>query len=64
MLCLSRRRGESIVIDGRIVVTVLEIRGDKIRLGIDAPRDVSVNRREVEDIVRRDGSRPDSEPAQ
>lgn len=65
MLCLSLHRSQSIVIDGHIVVTVVEIRGDKVRLGIDAPKDVSVNRKEVEDAIRRDGStrrpRPDAE---
>ena len=38
MLVLSRKRNESIVIDGSIVITVIEIRGDKVRLGIEAPR--------------------------
>lgn len=65
MLCLSRYLNESIVIGGEIVVTVIEVRGDKVRLGIDAPKDVSVNRKEVEDAIRRDGStrrpRPDAE---
>lgn len=47
MLVLSRRKDESIVIDDRIVVTVVEIRGDKCRLGISADRSVSVHRQEV-----------------
>jgi len=47
MLVLSRRESESIVIDGEIVVTVLEIRGRKISLGIEAPKDVSVWREEL-----------------
>lgn len=48
MLVLSRKAQESLVIaDGQIVVTVLEIRGDKVRLGIDAPREISVHREEV-----------------
>ncbi len=47
MLVLSRRPGEKIVIDGNIVVTVVEVRGDQIRLGIDAPRSVKVYREEV-----------------
>ena len=47
MLVLSRRPGESIVIDGHIQVTVVEIRGDRIRLGIEAPRDVAVLREEL-----------------
>jgi carbon storage regulator len=48
MLVLSRQIGESIVIDHNIIVTVIEIRGEKIRLGIIAPYEVSVNRQEVE----------------
>jgi carbon storage regulator len=47
MLVLSRRAGEAIVIGNDITVTVLEVRGDQIRLGIDAPRSVSVHREEV-----------------
>jgi carbon storage regulator len=47
MLVLSRKVGESIVIDDHIKVTVVEIRGDKIRLGIEAPRDVAVWREEL-----------------
>jgi len=47
MLVLTRKPNESIVIDGNIIVTVLEVRGDKIRLGIEAPRDVRVMRSEL-----------------
>lgn len=47
MLVLSRRVGESVVIGDDVVVTVLEVRGDLIRVGIDAPRHVSVHRREL-----------------
>ncbi len=47
MLVLSRKVGESIVIDDHIKVTVVEIRGDKIRLGIEAPRDIAVWREEL-----------------
>jgi carbon storage regulator len=47
MLVLSRRTGESIAIGDDIVVTVLEVRGDVVRVGIDAPRSVSVHRAEV-----------------
>ncbi len=47
MLVLSRKQGESIIIGNDIVVTVLEVRADHIRLGIDAPRSVSVHREEV-----------------
>ncbi len=47
MLVLTRRPGESIIIGGDITVTVLEVRGDQIRIGIDAPRSVKVHREEV-----------------
>ena len=47
MLILSRNRDESIVIGDDIVITIVEIRGDKVRLGIDAPREVTVHRSEV-----------------
>ena len=47
MLVLSRKKDEKIVIGDNISIMVVEIRGDKVRLGIDAPRDVSVHRREV-----------------
>jgi carbon storage regulator len=47
MLVLSRRVGDSVVIGEDVVVTVLEIRGDVVRVGIDAPRDVAVRRSEL-----------------
>jgi carbon storage regulator len=47
MLVLTRRAGESIVIGNDVTVTVLEVRGDQIRLGIDAPRDVQIHREEI-----------------
>ncbi|MFT7597576.1 MAG: carbon storage regulator [Acidimicrobiales bacterium] len=47
MLVLSRRPNQSIVISSDIIVTVIEIRGDQVRLGIRAPREVSVHRDEV-----------------
>ena len=47
MLVLTRKPGESIIIGSDIVVTVLEVRSDQIRLGIDAPRSISVHREEV-----------------
>lgn len=53
MLVLSRKRDERIVIGGDIVITVVEIRGDKVRLGIEAPKDVPVNRQEVADAINR-----------
>ena len=47
MLALTRKKGESLVINNNIEVTILEIRGDQIKLGISAPRDVSIYRKEV-----------------
>ncbi len=52
MLVLSRKKNESIVIDESIVITVVEIRGDKVRLGIEAPRDVSIHRNEVFELIQ------------
>ena len=52
MLVQSRKKNESIVIDDRIVVTVIDIRGDKVRLGIEAPREVSVHRSEVYEAIK------------
>lgn len=51
MLVLSRKKGESIVIGDDIVVTIVEVRGDKIRLGIEAPRNVPVHRKEIRDAI-------------
>lgn len=47
MLVLTRRLGEEIVIDGRITVTVVSVEGNKVRLGVTAPKSVSVDRSEV-----------------
>jgi carbon storage regulator len=54
MLVLSRQRDESIIIGDNIVVTVVDVRGDKVRLGIDAPREVSVHRREIYEAIQRE----------
>jgi carbon storage regulator len=51
VLVLSRRVGEKLVIGGDIVLTVIEVRGDGVRLGIDAPRSVRVHRAEVLEAV-------------
>ena len=47
MLILSRRKDESVVIDGRIEIAVVDIKGDQVKLGIKAPRDVKIFRNEV-----------------
>jgi carbon storage regulator len=52
MLVLSRKKNESIVIYDNIVVTVIEIRGDKVRLGIEAPKNVSVHRQEIYEAIQ------------
>jgi carbon storage regulator len=51
MLVLSRKKNESIVINNDVVITVVEIRGDKVRLGIVAPKDVPVHRQEVYEAI-------------
>lgn len=53
MLVLSRKSNESIVINNSITVTVVEIRGDKVRLGIVAPKEIPVHRQEVYDLIQR-----------
>jgi carbon storage regulator len=51
MLVLSRKKNESIVINDNITVVVVEIRGDKVRLGIEAPKDVPVHRKEIFEAI-------------
>jgi carbon storage regulator len=59
MLVLSRKKNESIVINNDIIVTVVEIRGDKVRLGIVAPKEVPVHRQEVYDAIHgKEGTEP------
>lgn len=53
MLVLSRKKNESIIINDDITIVVVEIRGDKVRLGIEAPKEVPVHRREVFDAIHR-----------
>ncbi len=53
MLVLSRKKNESIVINNDITIVVVEIRGDKVRLGVEAPKEVPVHRREVYDAIKR-----------
>jgi carbon storage regulator len=53
MLVLSRHRDESIVIGDDVVITVVDIRGDKVRLGIQAPQEVPVHRQEVYEAIKR-----------
>ena len=62
MLVLSRKKNESIVINNDITVTVVEIRGDKVRLGIVAPKEVPVHRQEVFDAIHGKGDAPSRPP--
>ena len=57
MLVLSRRPGEEIVIDGDIKVTIVSVKGDRVRIGVSAPATVSVDRAEVHD--RKNASAPE-----
>lgn len=58
MLVLARQKDQSIVIGDDVVITIVDIRGDKVRLGINAPREVSVHRKEIYDLVREKASQP------
>ena len=53
MLVLSRKKNESIIINDDITIVVVEIRGDKVRLGIEAPKEVSIHRNEVYEAIQR-----------
>ena len=54
MLVLSRQRDETIMIGDNIEITIVDIRGDKVRLGISAPRSIQVHRKEVYDAIKRE----------
>jgi carbon storage regulator len=54
MLVLSRQRDESIIIGDNVVVTIVDVRGDKVRLGIEAPIEISVHRQEVYEAIQRE----------
>lgn len=62
MLVLSRKKNESIIINDDITIVVVEIRGDKVRLGVEAPKEVPVHRNEVYEAIRRSQS-PNNAPA-
>ena len=59
MLVLSRKKNESIVINDDITIVVVEIRGDKVRLGVEAPKEVPVHRNEVYEAIRRNQHKPE-----
>ncbi|MEM1354267.1 MAG: carbon storage regulator CsrA [Planctomycetota bacterium] len=56
MLVLSRQRDETIMIGDEVEITIVDIRGDKVRLGINAPRTVQVHRKEVYEAIRRENA--------
>ncbi|AQT68115.1 putative carbon storage regulator protein [Anaerohalosphaera lusitana] len=54
MLVLSRQKDESIIIGDDVEVTIVDVRGDKVRLGITAPRSISVHRKEVYEAIQKE----------
>ena len=62
MLVLSRKKDESIFINDNIVITVIDIRGGKVRLGIDAPKDIPIHRKEVYEAIKRSEMSGDIDP--
>jgi carbon storage regulator len=54
MLVLSRQRDESIIIGDNVVITIVDVRGDKVKLGIEAPKEIPVHRREVYEAILRE----------
>lgn len=54
MLCLTRRKNEAIIIGDDITVTVVQIEPGRVRIGIEAPKDVPINRKEIWDIIQRE----------
>jgi len=61
MLVLSRQKDESIMIGENVEVTIVDVRGDKVRLGITAPKEIPVHRREVFDAIKREQSAKQAE---
>lgn len=61
MLVLSRKRDESIIIGDDIVITIVDIRGDKVRIGIEAPRETTVHRQEVYEAIRQENKASNTE---
>jgi len=64
MLVLSRQRDETIMIGDEVEITIVDIRGDKVRLGIDAPRDVTVHREEVYEAIKREQDHQEDSPVE
>ena len=61
MLVLSRRKDESIIIGDDVEIIIVDVRGDKIRLGIKAPKSISVHRKEIYDAIQQEKNQNDSE---
>jgi len=61
VLILSRKKNESIMIGGDIRITVTEIRGDKVRIGVAAPRHIVVHRQEIYDAIQNENAATDSD---
>jgi len=58
MLVLSRKRDERIIIGDNIVITIVDVRGDKVRVGIEAPPEIPVHRQEVAEALKRNAAVP------
>jgi carbon storage regulator len=63
MLVLSRKRDQQIMVGDEVVITVVDVRGDKVRLGIEAPAHVPVHRQEIYDAIKANQSRDVKDPA-
>ena len=61
MLVLSRQKDESIMIGDDVQITIVDVRGDKVRLGITAPKTIPVHRREIYDAIQREKAQKDGE---
>ncbi|KKL54755.1 hypothetical protein LCGC14_2262190, partial [marine sediment metagenome] len=60
---LSRKKDEAIIIGDDVKITIVDVRGDKVRLGIDAPRSIPVHREEIYDIIQKEKARKAAEEA-
>jgi carbon storage regulator len=63
MLVLSRQKDESIIIGDDITITIVDVRGDKVRLGINAPRSISVHRKEIYEAIQREKAQQQAAPS-
>jgi carbon storage regulator len=64
MLVLSRQKDESIMIGDNVEITIVDVRGDKVRLGITAPKEIPVHRREVYEAIKREKAEHEKEEKQ